>query len=158
VESGGSTSKWEKVIVRLVSHSVRGYVEAPDWKTIEDVLDWSLPGVEDSLRVRRLDSDAIEQMPIDDVKAVFYVRSFDGDPSRDHINFHTPNKPIVPGIWMRLKFYDGEVMEGVVHNSMRYLVEPGFFIVPTDPGSNNRLAYVFKKHLVEHCVLGLCKI
>ena len=92
-----------------------------------------------------------------DVKAIFYVNSFDGDSSRKDINFHT-RAPIVHGIWIRLQFLDGEVVEGIVYNSIRYLVDPGFFLLPTDPASNNKLVYVLKRWLVDHRILGLRKL
>lgn len=152
-----SASNWEKVVIQYGSRSVRGYLETPTWSTIEDVLGKSLPGAAETLHIRLLDTDAIQDIPISDVKAVFYVNSFNGDPVRKKINFHT-RTPIVHGIWMRLEFLDGEVLEGIVHNSIRYLVDPGFFLLPTDPGSNNKLIYVQKKWLVEHRVLGLRKI
>jgi hypothetical protein len=34
------------------------------------------------------------------------------------------------------------------------LVDPGFFLVPTHPGSNNKLIYVSKSQLADHRVLG----
>jgi hypothetical protein len=37
-------------------------------------------------------------------------------------------------------------------------VDPGFFVLPTDPGSNNKLAYVMKSWLVDHRVLGMRKL
>jgi hypothetical protein len=55
---------------------------------------------------------------------------------------------------MRVQFLDGEVIEGIVHNSIRYLLDPGFFLVPTHPGSNNKLIYVSKSQLIDHRVLG----
>jgi hypothetical protein len=111
----------------------------------------------ETIRIRRLDTDAIEDIDIKDCKAVFYVNSFDGNPVRNHLNFHT-RAPIIHGIWMRFQFLDGEVMEGIVYNSIRYLVDPGFFVLPTDPGSNNKLVYVVKSWLVDHRVLGLRKL
>ncbi|HEU5458667.1 MAG TPA: hypothetical protein VFU68_08610 [Terracidiphilus sp.] len=152
-----STSNWEKVVIQYGTRSVRGYLETPTGNTIEDVLGGPLPGATESLHIRLLDSDKIEDIPIADVKAVFYVNSFNGDPVRRNINFHT-RTPIMHGIWMRLEFLDGEVLEGIVHNSIRYLVDSGFFLLPTDPGSNNKLIYVQKKWLVEHRILGLRKI
>jgi hypothetical protein len=59
---------------------------------------------------------------------------------------------------MRLQFLDGEVMEGIVYNSIRYLIDPGFFLLPTDPDSNNRLVYVRKNWLADHRVLGMRKL
>jgi hypothetical protein len=46
-------------------------------------------------------------------------------------------------------------MEGLVHNTIRFVVDPGFFIRPTDPESNNRLVYVVKNGLKDCRVLGL---
>jgi hypothetical protein len=49
-------------------------------------------------------------------------------------------------------------MEGIVYNSICYLVDSGFFLLPTDPDSNNRLVYVRKSWLTDHRVLGLRKL
>jgi hypothetical protein len=59
---------------------------------------------------------------------------------------------------MRLQFVDGEVMEGIVYNSIRYLIDPGFFLLPTDPDSNNKVVYVRKDRLVDLRVLGMRKL
>jgi hypothetical protein len=110
-----------------------------------------------NFRVRLLDTDAVEDILVKDAKAIFYVKSFDGNSDHNHLNFST-GSPAGLGIWMRLQFRDGEVMEGIVYNSLRYLVDPGFFLLPTDPGSNNRLVYVVKNWVVDHRVLGLRKL
>ena len=147
----------EKVVIQLADRRIKGYLETPDWNTIEELLSHAPPGSPETFRIRRLETDIVEEIPTRDIKAVFYVNSFDGDPEHKALNFHT-RAPIVHGIWMRLQFRDGEIMEGIVHNSVRYLVDPGFFLVPTDPGSNNKLVYVVKNLLVDHRVLGLRKL
>lgn len=150
-------SDWEKVVIQFGSKSIRGYLEPFACNTIEDILRTKPPGFNETLRVRLVDSDSVEEIPLAEVKAVFYVNTFNGNPARNHINFHN-HAPIVHGIWMRLEFLDGEIMEGIVHNSIRYMVDPGFFLLPTDPGSNNKLVYVSKEWLADHRVLGLRKI
>ncbi|MGH9615272.1 MAG: DUF6982 domain-containing protein [Acidobacteriaceae bacterium] len=147
----------EKVVIQFGNRTIKGYLEAAPWNTIEELLGNAPPSCPESFRIRRLESDVVEEISVKDVKAVFYVNSFEGNSVRSHINFHT-RTPIVSGVWMRLEFLDGEVMEGIVHNSMRYLVDPGFFLLPTDPGSNNRLVYVLKSWLSDHRVLGLRKL
>lgn len=147
----------EKVVVQFGSRTIKGYLESPAWNTIEELLSSAPQVAPEIFRVRRVDSGEVEEVSIKDVKAVFYVNSFDGNPVRNHLNFHT-RAPIVHGIWMRFQFLDGEVMEGIVFNSMRYLIDPGFFVLPTDPGSNNKLVYVVKSWLVDHRVLGLRKL
>jgi hypothetical protein len=149
--------KSEKVVIQFGSRTIKGYLESPAWNTIEELLSNAPQKALETFRIRRLDTNEIEAISVKDVKAIFYVNSFEGDSVRNHINFHT-RAPIVHGIWMRFQFRDGEVMEGIVYNSIRYLVDPGFFVLPTDPGSNNKLVYVVKSWLVDHRVLGLRKL
>lgn len=149
--------KSEMVVIQFGTRTIKGYLESPTWNTIEEMLSNAPQSSPETFRIRRLDSDTVEDISIKDVKAIFYVNSFDGNPVRNHLNFHT-RAPIVHGIWMRFQFLDGEVMEGIVYNSIRYLVDPGFFVLPTDPGSNNKLVYVMKSWLVDHRVLGLRKL
>jgi hypothetical protein len=147
----------EKVVVQFGSRRLKGYLESPTWNTIEELLSNAPSHSPESFRIRSLDTDIVEEIPTKDIKAVFYVNSFDGNPKHKDLNFHL-RAPIVHGIWMRLQFVDGEVMEGLVYNSLRYLVDPGFFLLPTDPGSNNKLVYVLKSWLVDHRVLGMRKL
>jgi hypothetical protein len=152
-----NASEPEKVVIQFGNRTIKGFLESPTWNTIEELLGNAPQSAPESFRVRRLDTNAVEEIFLKDVKAVFYVNSFEGDAIRNHLNFHT-RAPIVHGIWMRFQFRDGEVMEGIVYNSIRYLVDPGFFVLPTDPGSNNKLVYVMKSWLVDHRVLGLRKL
>jgi len=155
LETNGSNP--EKVVIQFGSRTVKGYLESPVWNTIEELLSNAPSGSPEAFRIRRLDTNAVEEVSVKDVKAVFYVNSFEGSSEHKNLNFHT-RAPTVHGIWMRLQFLDGEVMEGIVFNSLRYLVDSGFFLLPTDPGSNNKLVYVVKSWLVDHRVLGLRKI
>jgi hypothetical protein len=157
VEDAGNPPEGEKVVVQFGDKIIKGFLESPTWNTIEELLSNAARVSPEGCRVRLLGSDAVEEIALSDLKAIFYVNSFDGDPVHNHLNFHT-RAPVVHGIWIRIKFVDGEVMEGIVYNSIRYLVDPGFFLVPTDPDSNNKLVYVVKSKLEDHRVLGLRKI
>jgi hypothetical protein len=152
-----NSPKLEKVVIQYGTKQIKGYVESPRWNTLEELLSNSVHWSPQMFRVHGLESDVIEEIPISDVKAVFYVNSFEGDANHKELNFHS-RAPIAHGIWMRIQFLDGEVMEGIVHNSIRYLVDPGFFLVPTDPYSNNRLVYVLKSWLADHRILGIRKL
>jgi hypothetical protein len=140
----------------LGSKTIRGYLDSVAWNTVEELLRHAPHGSPESFRVRHLESDVVEVISAKDIKAVFYVNSFEGDSDHKELNFHS-RAPIVHGIWVRLQFLDGEVMEGIIYNSIRYLVDPGFFLLPTDPDSNNRLVYVRKNWLADHRVLGMRK-
>lgn len=148
-----TSTKSEKVVIQFGARTLKGYLETPVWNTIEDLLSSAPPSSPETLRVRLLESNTVEEISINDVKAIFYVHSFDGNAKHKELSFYG-NSSIVQGIWMRVQFLDGEIVEGIVHNSIRYLVDPGFFLQPTDPHSNNKLIYVSKSRLADHCVLG----
>jgi hypothetical protein len=150
-------TKSEKVVLQFGSKTIKGYLDSPAWGTIEELLSNAPVSSPETFRIRLLDSGVVEDVCVRDVKAIYYVNSFDGDSNHVQLNFHT-RAPIAHGIWMRFQFLDGEVMEGIVYNSIRYLVDPGFFVLPTDPGSNNKLVYVLKSWLVDHRVLGMRKL
>lgn len=147
----------EKVVIQLGNRTFKGFLESPAWNTIEEVLSNAPSSAPESFRVHHLDTDEVEEIPAEEIKAVFYVKTFEGDSEHNQLNFHSRG-PVAPGIWMKVQFRDGEVMEGIVFNSLRYLVDPGFFLLPTDPESNNKLVYVVKRWLVDHRILGLRKL
>ena len=157
IKTETNATKSEKVVIQFGTSVMKGYLESPAWNTIEELLSHAPPSSPETFRIRHLETGNYEEIPARDIKAVYYVNCFSGNPEHRPLNFHT-RVPIVHGIWMRLQFRDGEIMEGIVHNSTRYLVDPGFFMVPTDPGSNNKLVYVVKNLLVDHRVLGLRKL
>ncbi|MGD0802091.1 MAG: hypothetical protein ABR906_12310 [Terracidiphilus sp.] len=150
-------SRSEKVVIQFGSRTIKGFLDSPSWKTVEELLSHAPHSSPESFRVRNSETNIVEEIEAKEIKAVFYVNSFEGDAEHQHLNFHS-RAPIVHGIWMRLQFLDGEVMEGIVFNSIHYLVEPGFFLLPTDPESNNKLVYVMKSQLADHRVLGIRKL
>jgi hypothetical protein len=154
---GPPSPRSEKVVIQFGSRTIKGYLDSPAWNTVEELLNHATQGSPESFRVRCLESDIVEDISAQDIKAVFYVNSFAGNSDHEILNFYS-RAPIVHGIWMRLQFLDGEVMEGIVYNSIRYLIDPGFFLLPTDPDSNNRLVYVRKSWLADHRVLGMRKL
>lgn len=141
-------------MIRCRERVLKGYLELPCWTSADEAGRSSLDLPYDSFRIRHLASDAVEEIPAGEIKAIFFVNDLAGQPAHSNLQFHA-HEQIVPGIWMHVKFCDGEVIEGVVDNSIRYLIDSAFFLRPTDPGSNNRLVYVMKSSLVDHHVLGL---
>jgi len=73
-----------------------------------------------------------------DLKALFFVKSFAGDPRRENSNLF--REGVTQGRKMRVRFRDGEVIAG-------YTVgyggdKAGFFLIPADPDDNNSRIYV----------------
>ena len=73
---------------------------------------------------------------LDDLKAVFFVRDFDGD--ADYTEWKQFVEPRL-GLKVALKFTDGEVMVGA---RLPLDTTNGFFLFPADHGSNNEKVFV----------------
>ncbi len=95
-----------------------------------------------------------QEIDLRTAKAVFFVKSFEGDKKKHAVRFYA-NGPSVHGIWVEVRFHDGEVVEGVIHNSLHHLVEDGFLLSPSDPDSNNEVIYVLKSSIQNYRVLGV---
>lgn len=67
-----------------------------------------------------------------DLKAVYYVKSFDGNHDRTISN----RDPRSEGAAVVVEFKDGEVLRGHTYNTYS-LEQPRFYIIPEDPESNN---------------------
>ena len=153
-----STSPWsEPVVVRCDARVIKGYLESPDWNSADAAVQLSPVHARDVFRIRHFESNLVEEVPANQIKAVFFVSDLSGEPDHNSLRFHAL-EPIVPGVWVQVQFRDGEVIEGIVENSIRFLTEPGFFLRPTDPACNNKLVYVMKNWLTDHHVLGLTRL
>jgi hypothetical protein len=144
----------DMVVIQFGSRTLKGYLEPPVWNSTEDLANGAPATLPATLRIRHMDSERSEEISTAEIKAIFYVNSHQGNSEHQSLSFHS-KAPVAKGIWIRLTFRDGEEMEGLVYNSLSYLVDPGFFIWPTDPESNNKLAYVLKDWLIGHQVLGI---
>jgi len=150
-------SGWEKVVIHMESEVIKGFLESQPMETLDALLLGATMGMPPFLRIRRLGGEVVEEIPTESAKALFYVRTFDGDAAHKDVQFYK-RAPLMHGLWIRIEFLDGEVMEGLVDNTTDFIVGRGFFIRPTDPGGNNRLAYVLKRALKGCHVLGLRNI
>jgi hypothetical protein len=146
--------KFDKVVVQTGSQVFKGYIESQQWEELEGLLVQGPRRLPDVLRLRGVEDDAFQEIPIAGIKAVFFVKSFEGQGTRNYLKFFS-NAPMVHGIWVQLQFRDGEIMEGIVLNGMHHLISPGFFLHPTDPDGNNKLIYVLKSSLTDFRVLGV---
>ena len=74
------------------------------------------------------------EVAVTDLKAVFFVRSFDGDPGHhESKDLYQPRPPATRKVSVR--FLDGEELVGHARQLDRY--RTGLFFTPLDPGSNN---------------------
>src|SRR5690349_2690730 len=71
-----------------------------------------------------------------DIKSVYFVREF-GD--RENLNRKTfPSRPRTEGLWIRLRFKDKDVLEGMMPNDLSLTMAEGFLINPPDLRSNTQ--------------------
>jgi hypothetical protein len=143
-----------RVVVRYEDRVVRGTAQISELGSIEQLLQNDPHSPLDTLRLTSIESGEVEEVPTREAKAVFFVKTFDGDIRHKALHFHE-NAPIVPGLWVRVHFYDNEMIEGIITNTCDFVLEDGFFLIPTDPNGNNRLVYVNKSGLKDFHVLGL---
>jgi len=143
-----------RVIIRFEARAVRGVVEPHELGSIEQLLRNDPMYPLDSIRIKLIDTGMVEDVSTKDAKAVFFVKTFDGDLRHRALHFHE-HAPLVQGLWVRVYFYDGEMIEGIISNTKDFVLETGFFLRPTDPNGNNRLVYVLKAGLKDFHVLGM---
>jgi hypothetical protein len=136
-----------KVVIRYVDGSLlRGYLRPEDEAALQE-------HATEPFTVQAADGYSQEVRP-SDIKAIFFVKSFEGTPSYSEFKVFT-NRPNGRGVWIRIQFRDGEVMEGVTPNSLSTYSYPVFYLTPPDPASNNQSVLVSKQSLREMQVLGL---
>lgn len=126
VATAGRTASWQRVVARFRGGQVvRGYTnDFHPSKTHLHLTPEDRPGETMFMNLSQL-------------KAVFFVRDFEGDPARVDVHeFHTARH----GRRVEVTFEDGEVLRGT---TLAYRGEGcGFFVQPADAGSNNMRVFV----------------
>lgn len=105
--------------------------------------------------VTYISRDGKEQArPLDDLKAVFFVRDFKGDSDYREVKFFKKQDES-KWLWVRITFFDEEVIEGRVQNDKELLFSNGFYLWPSDEETNNELVYIVKSAIRDFVILGL---
>jgi hypothetical protein len=93
-------------------------------------------------------------VPFTDTKAVCFVRDFDaGETWQKHRAFLT--RPKTAGLWVRLRFRDGDSLEGLIANNLMLVETNGISVVPPDPTYQNQKIFVPREALANVEVLGV---
>lgn len=142
-----------KVVAHLSDGTlVKGYLsEAESF----DPLSAGLTGKNLPAKIQlELSSGAKKVIDLETAKALFFVKTLEGRSDYVELKFFERN-PQIEGLWIKIRFRDGEVTEGIVHNSLPFVADSGFFLRPPDPQSNNRVVYVIKRFLADFRILGI---
>jgi hypothetical protein len=91
-------------------------------------------------------------LPYREVRSVSFVKDFDGEPEPSRVFL---NRPKLEGLWVRMVFVDGEVMDGVLPNNLLSWEAAGLTVTPPEPDSNNQKVFVPREALRSVQVLGV---
>jgi hypothetical protein len=144
-----------KVVAHLADGTlIKGYTDALPTADLEALLKRDAILMPAETTVRTAGTGETVTIPLPSLKALFFVKTFEGHADYKETKFFEGH-PSIEGLWARVRFHDGEIIEGVVRNSLHFIVDSGFLLKPPDPHANNQMVYVVKKSLQEFQVLGV---
>jgi hypothetical protein len=94
-----------------------------------------------------------QAIPARDVKCIYFVRELGTDFEPERKVFLS--RPKLDGLWVRLRFRDEDVMEGIVGNDLLGLLDAGVQLTPPDLHGNTLRMFVPRSALAEVKVLGV---
>jgi len=93
------------------------------------------------------------EVPLARVRSVYFVREFSDDFEPERKAFLS--RPKLDGLWVKLRYNDGEALEGVVPNDLLSLLDNGLQITSPDLNSSTDRIFVPRAALSEVTVLGV---
>lgn len=134
-------STHKKVIVRKMDRdSVNGYVSPTNF-----VREGKLELLNTAGNVVAID--------LKDIKGVYFVREFGDSESLQRKTF--TSRPRTAGLWVRLKFKDNEIVEGMMPNDLSQTLPEGFLVNPPDLRSNTQRIFVPRTALDSLTILAV---
>jgi hypothetical protein len=88
-----------------------------------------------------------------EIKGVYFVREFADSESLSRKTF--ASRPRSEGLWVRLKFKDGEILEGMMPNDLTHALPEGYLVNPPDLRSNTQRIFVPRTALASLNVLAV---
>ena len=129
------------VVVRFDRTALSGFVQVPEGLTGGQV-ELLTPG------------GNLVLVPFGETKAVCFVRDLEGDAAwTPHRAFVT--RPKTAGLWVRMRFRDGDGMEAIVANNLMLVEAAGFSAIPPDPTAQLQRVFVPREALESVEVLGV---
>ena len=134
-------STHKKVIVRKLDRdSLHGYV-APSMFVVDGKLELLNP------------SGKVVMLDLKEIKGIYFVRDFSDSEGVSRKTFAA--RPRSEGLWVRLKFTDNDILEGMMPNDLTQVSSEGFLIIPPDTRANTQRIFVPRTALVAMNVLGV---
>jgi len=134
-------STHKKVIVRKMDRdSVSGYVSPTQFVNEGKVEVLNTSGTVIAIDLR-------------EIKGVYFVRDFAEAESLSRKTFTT--RPRTEGLWVRLRFKDSEVLEGLMPADLLQTMPEGYLVNPPDQRSNTQRIFVPRTALESLTVLAV---
>jgi hypothetical protein len=134
-------STHKKVIVRKMGRdSISGYV-APAHFVVDGKLELLNP------------SGKVVLIELAEIKSVDFVRDFSDTTAVGRKTF--TSRPRTEGLWVRLRFIDNDVIEGLMANDLTQIAPEGYLITPPDTRGNTQRVFVPRTSLIELTVLAV---
>ena len=97
-----------------------------------------------------------EEISRDKIRAVYFVRDLDEDFEPERKTFLS--RPKLDGLWVKIRFLDDGLLEGVIPNDLLNLLDQGLHLTPPDFHSNADRIFIPRSALAELTVLGVVGI
>ena len=131
----------KKVVIELLDRkSFRGYLN-PSRLASAELLELLTPEGER------------EEIALAKVRAIYFVRDLKQDFEPERKSFLS--RPKLDGLWVKLRFKDNQILEGVIPNDLLTLIDNGLHLTTPDFNSNTDRIYVPRSALTELTVLGV---
>jgi hypothetical protein len=95
----------------------------------------------------------VNRVSYQEIKTIAFVRDFEASAEIERRTFQT--RPKMAGLWISLRFRDGETLEGIMPNNLLQIEHYGFTIIPPDPYSNQQRIFAPREALAGVEVLGV---
>jgi len=126
-----------------------------DRKSLRGYLNPARLGQADPLDLLTPDGEH-QELPLAKIRSIYFVRDFDDDFEPERKAFLS--RPKLDGLWLRLRFLDGDSLEGVIPNDLLAVMDNGLQITPPDLNSNTDRIFIPRSALSEVTVLGVVGI
>jgi hypothetical protein len=141
VKTRAPASTLKKVVVLLLERTaLKGYLNPSSLGRSEQIDLLTTDGEHRSLN-------------LEDVKSIYFVREFTDEFEPERKTFLS--RPKLDGLWVRLRFRDDDVMEGIVSNDLLDMLDTGVQLTPPDLHGNNLRMFIPRSALEEMKVLGV---
>lgn len=140
VKSAPSSTRKRVVVRKLDKGLIKGFLDPKGYLASE---------------IEVLDREGhLVRVPMSEIKAVFFVRDFEGNPDRAERKIFR-SRPRLAGLWVRMTFKDTEVLEALLPNNLLETDPLGYLVTPPDVYSNNLRVFIPRTALSEMEVLGV---